>query len=165
VDSGAFSGSAARLVIVGREAELRGLDALAGERLQAGFDAERADDSSGQVAGKVVHPVAAVRPAAGAVLRTAHVERLDEARVAERHDSRREARGDLAHALHLALRREGFDGHAVRRCGEGEGEEGGARATRESDHCRGFRAGSSRCLRGAGYARIVPFRACALHGR
>jgi len=89
---------------------------------------------------------------------------LDEALIAERRDLRREARGDLAHALHLALRREGFDGHAVRRRGEGEGEEGGARATREGDHCRGFRGVSSRCLRGAGYPRIVPFRACTLHG-
>src|ERR1700682_3575477 len=94
----------------GAESEsLSALKRLAVESRNPGFEREAAAHAGGQVAIEVVHPVLAVGPAAFAFFDAIDIERVELARVAERHHCRREARGRLSHAFHFALRRKEFD--------------------------------------------------------
>ena len=77
------------------------------------FTVNAATHARRQVAREVVHPVARVGPAPGALFGALDGERIDLAWIAERHHRLGEACGDLAHALYLAARAEQFDGLGV----------------------------------------------------
>ena len=82
---------------------------FAGERAQVLLHGEVAAHAGGEIALEIQHPVLLVRPARRRLFRTIDVEGFGEPRIAERHHRLGKARADLAHAFHLALRREHLD--------------------------------------------------------
>src|SRR5215472_302749 len=100
-------------------AELEALPAferLAVERGQPRFDREAAAYAGGKIAIEVVYPVLRIGPAALTLFDAVDRERIDLARIAERHHRRGEARGDLSHTLDRPLRRKEFDRLRRRAC-------------------------------------------------
>ena len=98
----------------GRPAGVEGKAALPGDGRTAyaaktGLQREAAADSARDIFVEVVDPVARIGPAPLSARGTMHVERIRQARIAERHDRRSKTCSRLAHLPRRALRREHLD--------------------------------------------------------
>ena len=129
-----------------RERKCRSLDRFAVGSLQTGFDLERAPHAGRQIAFEVEYPVLLIGPARRALLGAIDIERFGQARIAERHHCVREARCNLAHALHFALRREDIYCGRMGQCGRKSQRRGNEPGRTQHDSSRDRKSEAVRML-------------------